>query len=289
MKIVYYLLTHKSPRQIERLVDRLRTGSNGFVLIHHDQSKGIPLSITDSSDVHIMRDHLPVKWGHISLTLAMLRGIEWLGEESFNFDWLLIISGQDYPMKRIGKIESFLGTTTFDAFVHHELIHEDPAFHERYYQTLCMRRYFCRRIKIPGLRPVFVKRRHPYRFMNCYAGSQWLNLSRRAVEYLWSKGETLGYLLRYLRRVECPDETLFQTVLLNGSNLDIANDDKRFIVWREDDDHPQILSLEHLREMADSDAWFARKVDEEVCPGILDSLDGMIATSPGGKRQRDRS
>ncbi len=40
MKITYLLLKYRNERQIKRLIARLRHGSDSFVLVHHDYSKG---------------------------------------------------------------------------------------------------------------------------------------------------------------------------------------------------------------------------------------------------------
>lgn len=277
MKIVYYLMTHKNECQIKRLIERLLTGSNSFILIHHDYSKGMPLAIQKTANVQVIKNYVPVKYGHISISQAMLRGIQWLEEESLDFDWLLMLSGQDYPVRPIHQIEAFIENTSYDAFIGYERIHENPVLHGRYFHTLCMRRYFYKRIKIPGIKNIFIKRRHPYQEgLHCYAGSQWLNLSRKAVEFIWSNKDLTRQLFEYLKKASCPEETLFQTVVVNQSGLKIANNDKRYIVWREDAEHPEVLCLDHLAEILESDAWFARKVDDTTCPELLDRLDEVI-------------
>jgi hypothetical protein len=83
--------------------------------------------------------------------------------------------------------------------------------------------------------------------------------------------------MQYLRHAKCPDETIFHTALMSDSGLKVDNTDKRFIVWREGANNPEILGLEHLDAIVASDAWFARKVDEPVCPELLDRLDEIAS------------
>lgn len=283
MKIVYLLLTHRNERQIKRLVSRLRTGSNGFLLLHHDHSKGVSLPYQNSSDIHVIRDYVPVTWGGETIALAMLRGIRWLEEEKFDFDWVIIISGQDYPIQPLHRIESFLTNTSHDAFITYEPVYEDLTLHRRSWQTECLYRYFYRSVRLFG-RELRFKRRHPYgKGVDCFIGTNWLNLSRRAVEHLWSRKEMTARLVRYLKGTFCPEETLFQTLLLNDSGLDVANDDKRFILWQEHSPHPELLCLEHLNAMVGGGAFFARKFDDAVCPEILDRLDEVTAADFASK------
>ena len=222
MKIVYLLLTHKNEPQIRRLVARLRAGGDSFLLIHHDYTKGVSLSYPNSPDVHVIRDYVPIRWGDVSLLLATLRGIRWLGEERFDFDWLITLSGQDYPARPLSRVEASLRSTAHDAFVAHELIREDPALHERPWQTLCLYHYFYRSIHLFG-REYRIKRRHPYKgVFNCYAGSNWLNLSCRAVEYLWSQKELNSNLVRFISVTIIQEEIIYKTVRLNGLGLEDA-------------------------------------------------------------------
>jgi len=276
MNIVYYVMTHKNERQIKRLVAHLQSSANSFVLIHHD-AKRAPLALSPGNDLHVLNDPAEVRWGHISVVRAMWRGIEWLEKERFPFDWMIFLSGQDYPIRPLNQIEAELQHTKHDGFVHHEIIHEDSALHERDFHALCMQRYFLRRLKIPGMRPRHFKRRHPYSAgMKCFAGSQWLNLSHRAVELIWSRRTRVTALMQYLSKASCPSETVFHTVLMNDSNLEIQNSDKRFIVWRDEADNPETLGLEQLDGILSSDAWFARKVDDTVSSELLDRLDDIV-------------
>jgi hypothetical protein len=111
----------------------LRAGSNSLLLVHYDHGKGVSLNYHNCSDVHAIRDYVPIKWGDISLPLAMMRGIRWLEEEKFDFDWLITTSGQDYPVQPLHRIESFLENTSRDAFVEYEL----AFFARKFDDTLC--------------------------------------------------------------------------------------------------------------------------------------------------------
>jgi hypothetical protein len=277
MRTVFYLMTHKNERQIKRLVKHLRSFGNAFVLVHHDASSPV-LTLPASSDVCLIDDPVRVRWGGFSQVEMMSKGIDWLEATRTEFDWLIILSGQDYPAMPVAQIETELRDTQFDAFVDNELIHEDPARHTNNFQAVCMRRYFMRTIRIPGVRRFHFRRTHPYsEAFQCYAGSNWLNLSRKAVEVLWSMKAERASLARHLRHAPCPDETFFQTLLFNGSSLNIQSWDRRFYMWREDASNPEILGIDDLDRIRASGAWFARKVDDTVDTELLDRLDSVAA------------
>lgn len=281
MNVIYYVMTHKNERQVKRLLKHLESSGNSLVLIHHD-AKSTPLALRPRDNLCVLDNPVKVRWGHISQVHAMWRGIEWLERENLPFDWMIFLSGQDYPIKPLSQIEAELRRTKVDGYVHYEIIHEDHSLHKRYFHTVCMERYFLRRLKIPGMEPRYFRRRHPYvGGMKCFAGSSWLNLSYRAVQCLWSRKAMIDSLSHYLRKAPCPDETVFQTVLMNDSNLRIENTDRRFTVWRDDADNPETLGLEHLSRILSSDAWFARKVDETISLRLLDRLDDIVVPRSG--------
>ena len=68
----------------------------------------------------------------------------------------------------------------------------------------------------------------------------------------------------------------FYNVVNNNSELRVANNDKRYIEWQDEAEHPEVLGLENLPGIRESDAWFVRKVDDNHCPQLMDRLDELI-------------
>ena len=277
MTIVYYLMTHRGSGQILRLVERLRRSDNSFVLVHHDANRP-PISLPKDERIAVVPDPVGVEWGKISVVLAMWKAIEWLRATGMPFDWLIYLSGQDYPVKPAITVENELASRPhIHAYVHHELISEKPISGERYYRSLCRRRYFCRRVKVPAMVPLYIKRRHPFRSrFQCFAGSQWVNLSHAAVDSLWQRRSVAKELIAYHARSSVPDETVFHTLLANDPTLQLENNDKRFILWKDDADSPEILTSRHLEAIRSSGDWFARKVDETISRDLLAQLDRLM-------------
>ena len=119
VKVVYLILTHTNPEQILRLVKSLSSGNSAsHIVIHHNYSCSD--LCTDPferfNNVHLVEDPVCVRWGEFSLTQAVLHSIEWISRK-FKFNWLVFISGQDYPIQPIREIEKFLNTTNYDGFI----------------------------------------------------------------------------------------------------------------------------------------------------------------------------
>ena len=119
LKVVYLILTHTNPEQILRLVKSLSSGNSASrIVIHHSYSFSYlaPDAFEHFNNVHLVTNTVHVRWGDFSLTLAILRSIEWI-KNNLEFDWLVLISGQDYPIQPPSQIEKFLETTNYDGFI----------------------------------------------------------------------------------------------------------------------------------------------------------------------------
>ena len=117
--IVYFVASHTNPWQIVRLVRTLRAGSPAAsIVIHHDYSRSYldPTAFEGVNDLYIIKDHIPVQWGNFSLVEMMLHSFKWILSH-LEFDWLVFISGQDYPIQPLGQIEQFLENTPYDGFM----------------------------------------------------------------------------------------------------------------------------------------------------------------------------
>jgi Core-2/I-Branching enzyme len=134
-----------------------------------------------------------------------------------------------------------------------------------------------------------------------YIGGQWKILSRPCSEFISSSPE-VGKFRDYYENTLIPDESFFQTVLMNTEyKSHIIKDDKRAIIWipeigpalesrvfTESETNaliesgeiklrPKTLTMEDLPYLLASDALFARKFDETIDGEILDELEKVIS------------
>jgi len=110
----------------------------------------------------------------------------------------------------------------------------------------------------------FVKRERPgwFRYMG---GSNHVILSRDAASYLVTDPNARR-IVRWLKPSGIPDESVFQSVLLNSPlAASVVNDDRRAILWEKSGaPSPITLTREHLpwlREQRAKGKLFARKFD----------------------------
>jgi hypothetical protein len=313
-KVLYLIASHTNPEQVLRLARTIRSNSpDSYILIHHDTaSSELERSAFKSLEqVHILEHPISVKWGEFSLVEMELYCIDWLFTRSIQFDWLVFLSGQDYPIKPIVAIEQFLNTTDYDGFMEYFLATEPPlqptqaGLHWK--QDTGFKRFFYQYYSLPGstqfksllfrlgrlinplqsLMTLSVDRhsaklgircKTPFNdIFQCYAGSQWHTLSYRCIEYIHRFVQQNPAIVNHYRRTLIPDESFFQTILLNQSSLNILNDNKRYIAWN--GSKPAILRTRDFDRLVHSDCHFARKLDLTIDAQLFDQLDQQIHSS----------
>jgi hypothetical protein len=275
--VAVLMLSHRGPAQVSRLVSRLQTGRDVMVAIHHDP-RGEPLGLRSSSAVALVPDPVPCPWGRPGINIAIRKSLEWLRANVPDLSWVLVISGQDYPIRAMDSIEAELASASCDGFVRHFRVDSEPADDVHPWQAAVRQRYIYKR-RLPGTaRSVRLPwpRRHPFRDgLRLYAGEQWVNLSARAVHKILDSPLN-DPVLTFLRRSVSADEAWLTTVALNGEpELTVVNDRRRYVRWPGGTAHPAVLGPDDLPALRDSDAFFARKVDPAAWPQVYDELDQL--------------
>jgi hypothetical protein len=315
-RIIYFIASHVHPPQILRLMRALHEGSrDSRIVIHHDYkvSHLDPAQLRGYERVELAPMAVDVEWGGFSQIEMILQCLCWINERH-EYDWLVYLSGQDYPVKPVSEIEQFLSDTHLDGFMQAGLIDSDWESQRRYlYHAYQLPHVFAattaqnllnRMVKIsdqwsarpaPGRLPV------AYRIFRgnevvqialrtlctpfsanftCRKGSSWWTLSRRSIDYAIAFVESHPSFVKYYRRVVfAANESFFQTILLNCPDLNICHDNNlRFILWEKwlIPGHPDLLAMEHYPRIKVSNRHFARKLDERLAPALLDRIDQDI-------------
>jgi hypothetical protein len=274
--VVVLVLSHRDPPLVQRLVDRVRTGDDVFVAVHHDPT-GPPLELRPASNVALVPDPTPAPWGGFGLTAATWRSMQWVAKTVPELSWMLLVSGQDYPAMPIQQMEHELRTTEHDAFLRYFQIDGDPADDVHHWQAFCRTRYFHRRrfAKLPRSVP-WPPRRHPFHGQwHAYISDNWFNLSRRAV-FSALESPFAEPLTKFLLHSPIPEEMFIASLVCNDSSLDIANDRRRFLRFPAGAWHPEPLGITDVPDIVASKDFFARKFYADAVDA-LDKLDEVLS------------
>lgn len=322
MRIAFVLQTHKNLGQIAQLVRALATGSHPHsIVISHDG--------TDADRAYLARLPnvtkvlaAPGGRGSFGLLDGLLSGLEWLETQPEGYDWVITLSGQDYPIRPITRLEQVLTATPHDGMFYHFPVDAQPAGHFSHFWLPpgeVRSRYFFKYrqlkpsasrmeravLKIPrmlaaktdrvrldtsyGLNLGWRADQHPFGDdFKLFGGSFWVVLKRRAVRELLRFVDEKPAVVEYFRHVLNPDESLIPTVLGNCPALDLSTTELHYYDFRGSrHGHPKIIGEGDLDRALSFGCHFVRKIDATVTPGLLDRIDEHLLGFPAREKQHE--
>jgi hypothetical protein len=304
-RVVYFVQSHRAPAQVARLVRTLKTGSpEARVVVGHD-GRSCRLTRGDLPElpgVELFAVEGAVERGELSLLHPYFQAIDRLRSEGADYDWLVYLSGQDYPTQPLARSEARLAASERDGFLRFwEAFRPDNPWGRRRQGRF---RYAFRYFRLAAGWAPWLKAFHrlsplrplvhvhltygphlglrrlstPFRdgFV-CYAGSQWTTLSRSAVELVAETVDRRRDLVDYYRRTICSDESLVQTILVNDGRFRLENDNLLYVdMAGSRTGSPRTLGVADLAELTSGRYHFARKFDPGFDSEVLDRLDEHV-------------
>src|SRR3954471_24669328 len=269
-------MSYTHPELVRRLVARLR---GGVVAVHHDPRRAA-LGPIDA----LVIPPRPIEWGHGSQLAAVLRCLRWM--TSHEWDWLVLLSAQDYPVRPMAAIEAELLAAPYDAFIRFKPV--PPRILRRGGVDEFARRYTYRwRPNLKGSDPFMFARLDPLVQVRAlpsgtyvgfparpplpvFHGSDWFSLSRRAVETVLAAPEAV---VDHFLHTIVPTEAFVHTVLASSA-LRRADDHRRYAVFEAPSSpSPRVFGLGDVDEVLASGADFARKFEDTA---VLDAIDARV-------------
>lgn len=285
MKIAYVILAHRYPEQLARLVRVLSSPENSFFVHIDKRSQECYIQanqlLSDVPNVHFVERH-PCHWGHPNLVKATLSGLEGIIDSRTEFDYAVLLSGQDYPIKSREAIANFFEQHDGNQFMSYYAVEAFNPWTDMPFPWNCKTRieYWhgmvrSRMFHIP------IRRQLPYGYVP-YVGYQWWAFSREAVEYILGFIRNHPTFLKFFNHVFIPDEFFFQCLLLNSPlRHTVINNDLRFIDWdNPNPDVPATLNTSYFEQLRSSNHLFARKFDANRDSEILDLIDQQLLQTP---------
>ncbi|HEX6201551.1 MAG TPA: beta-1,6-N-acetylglucosaminyltransferase [Thermoanaerobaculia bacterium] len=297
MRVAYFVQTHRAPAQVLRLVETLRAGSpEALLLVGHDPS-GPPLDgrALAAHGAELFHPAVPPRRGYWSLFAPWVEAVERLERAAVGWDWLVYLSGQDYPVRPLAASEAALAAGGVDGWLTWvDAAGPSPEGRRRQGRL----RYLYRYRDLPRARPLLRLLRRangiqPWWHVHLTYGprlgrragetpfgprlrpvwgSQWTTLSRDAALAVAEAAH--GPLADWFAATVCPDEAFAQTVLVNDPRFRLANDNLRFVDVRGSrDGHPRRLGAADGPMLLAGGYAFARKLDLAAEPTLFDWLD----------------
>ena len=305
MRVVYFILSHANVAQVRRLIDRIRRDvPESLVVVHHDETNEPFDRAAYASDrnVYVLPRSIHGEWASYSLVEIVLYGLDDLQNRTVVYDWVVLLSGQDYPIDGLRAFEASL-THAVDGFIEadpqpgtlldryrfwwlrlpraleHGAMHRLIGILTRFNARQPYVRFLSGRV---GCRIGFAPRRLPLAAgMQIRKGTQWWALSARAIAFVRTfVAANPAFVDHFRAHTIMPDEAFFHTILSGApQGFTFVNDDRRFTKWASAAAaSPNVLGEADYADIVASGDAFARKFDPRIDSAIIDALDQRRST-----------
>ncbi len=282
MRIAHLILTHAEPAQLARLISRLKHPA-ADCYIHLDLKTSIEdfLFLAADKQVFFVEKREKVKWGAYSIVQATVNGFEAILQSGKEYDYINLLSGQDYPLMSAAAIHEYLTIHPGKAFMHTLLVNTEwqeaitrlTQYHLSEYSIA--RKYTIERI-INSLLP---KRKMPEGLIPV-GRSQWFTITTQHAAYIVTYLKNHHRVKRFFKLTWGSDEIVFQTILYNSTyREDMINDNLRYIDWSDGNPSPATFTIKDADRLLNCGKLYARKFNAKTDSQVLDYLDAAaIAT-----------
>jgi len=279
MRVAHLILTYTDPQLTERLIRKIQHRNADFY-IHVDEKNDINqyLYLKGFSNVYFIKKRANLKWAGFSTVLATFSCIKQIVATGIHYDFINLLSGQDYPIKKAHEIDDFFQHHIGSEFLSYRDIKNDWKE-----GLIRMEKYFLNDYQFTGkylleklLSSVLPKRKIPYD-LHPYGKSMFWILSPEAAMYVVNTVERDKKLRQFFSLCWGTDEFVFQTILMNSPYKNrIVNNNYRYIDWSAGGASPKTLDISDATRLSQSDMLFARKFDLIKHPEIIDFIDKQI-------------
>jgi Core-2/I-Branching enzyme len=283
--VCFILLVHKLPTQVGRLVDAVAPCP---VLVHVD-ARSSPQIWNGFQELAARRpqveliDRRRTSWASWGAVEALLQALE--RSQSLHCTHVVHMTGQDYPLRPVDEIVSFLGQGPATSWIpYHKmpvafLSDRDGGLSRACQWNMPIR---TRRARVP------VKRRLPEGVAPYYGQAQRV-LSMGLVRQLLDLIKERPQLLKFFRRTWTPDELFIPSLAMSlPMEGEVSGANLWFTDWSAGGPHPKVFrteDIDRLTAVAHGQAGelpggpiklFARKFDFEIDAKVVDLVDERL-------------
>jgi len=288
MKIAYLILAHKNLNQVVLLVNLLTIGGadnicfvhidldvfDEFNLIAFNELKNIP-------NCKIIKNPKRILWGGFSMIAATLILInEALAFTEVQFDYFSLHSGEDMPLQGNKFINNYLTANNGKQFIEHFEVSAKSHWEGNGGLDRLEYYWFVDQLGVSEARTLVnnqklkpIKKCLPFKVKQLYGGSQWWTITSDCAKYVVNILKDRLDTYNYFKFSFVPDETLFQTIILNSSFASkVNNNNLRLIDWYTGPTYPRVFSYQDKSLLENSDCLFARKFNINYDYKIIEAI-----------------
>ncbi len=279
MKIAHLILAHKNPAQIARLIGRLKH-PGAYFFIHLDLKTDIqPFQYLEKeANVVFIKNRVKVYWAGYSQVQSTINSLQEISNYAVAFDYVNLISGQDYLLRRVEELHAYLEQNIGKAFMEYYPVYE--VWKEAIPR---LEKYFLVESNLPGkyaleviMNKLLPNRKLPHGFIPV-GRATWFTITLDQVNYILEYIKKHPEYSRFFKYSWGSDELFFQTILFNSPfKNNMVNNNLVYTDWSQGGANPKMLTIEDAGKLVASGKFLARKFDKAVDMEILDFLDKQI-------------
>lgn len=283
MKIAIAMLCHKNVEQINALL-RAMAHDDIYFYIHVDKKSGIGRETITGKNVYVLNkdSSVDIQWGGFGMIEATLRLIETISQATAKFDYIWLMSGQDWPLRSANEIVEYVEQHRGEDFI--EILPSDESFergyfkrNDLYYPTWMVSNEL--HIKIVkhlfwlatgGKKSTKIFKRKS-KIEKFYYGSQWWLLSSQTVNSMTQFLRSNKWFIDYFKNSLVPDESFFQTLYGMIDSVSEVKPAICFVNWKSNPNSPEVLTSDDMNRITEIKRSYlvARKFDFCVDSSIV--------------------
>jgi hypothetical protein len=284
MRTAHLILTYTDPKQTERMIRKMYHPDFDFY-IHLDQKVDIKshLYLSNLKNVYFIQNRIDVRWAGYNTVKAVFNSIREICDTGKKYNFINLLSGQDYPLKSANHLSDFFKKNKGKEFIaYRDIINDWKSAQNRYKKFHLTNFRFKGRVLYGQYRlekaiNFFSRgRKIPYKF-HPYGKSMFWMLSPEAALYVVNKVQGDKKLEKFFSYTWASDEFLFQTIIMNSEYRDrVVNNNYRYIDWSEKKPNPKVLNGSDFEKLKLTTMLFGRKFDVSKDSRIMDMLDTIL-------------
>ena len=296
MKIAFLISAFTDMPHLQRLIDSLP--QEGDVYVHLDARCELPPCLPEGrrGDVHFISKRFKVMWGSFTQVRFQMELIRAALHSGTSYDYLFMLSGQDYPVWSNSRIVSYLegldGRNLLQGMRLVGLPRQETYEYTRYrFLNNMPWRYGSvgskLRVALRTVAQPFLKKPLSFtadgRHYNLYKGSDYFAVTRELAEYVLQTYDNSPQLRRYFSNSFAPSETFTHTVAFNSRFAEKCMltrgpvkglEELTPLTYIEYGTKIKELTLEDYDRIMESGKMFCRKTVTGLSDELMDRIDG---------------
>jgi hypothetical protein len=276
MRYACLIVTYTDAALTIRTIKKLDNGDFDFY-IHLDKKVDINThrELFNKPNVVFVKDRIDVKWAGYTVVQASFNGLREIAASGKKYEFINLLSGQDYPLKSADYISHFLSKQVGRQLIKHwDFETEWEEAFARIHQYHFTDKIFKGRYILQRIINSLVKRKPPTDLRFYGTSSTFWTLSPECAFYVMNFVESDPKLKRFLKYTWGSDEFVFQTIIMNSHwKSQVLNNNFRYIDWSGGGSHPKLLITEDYEKIVATDNILGRKFNLAVDSEVLDLID----------------